>query len=339
MVPSTYPEPVPSAPFVVPPLLLVVVLVISAVAKTRDPRDTASVFDKLRLPAFLVTIRAPRLLPYGELVLAALLLFLPDGWYVVAGTVAMLLFAAYLVVVLRALTFGYPIMCGCFGKLGLGWITRQTAVRNAVLLALAVVAWLDSWRGDGVYQRLSDLGADGWWLAAVVVAVVTTAFVGRESDIPQWVPAAEDEYVPRPVPYLLLDGPSGAGSVWQLGDSAARLLVFWDPTDAGTTALADRLPVWQEALGPVRVHLVTQSEWSTAAALRPDLAEHLLGDPEGEARQRLGVFVMPGAVIVGTDRMLAGGPVEGAGEIEDLVAAAAEEIHAAGLPTDGATAQ
>ena len=339
MVRPTYPEPVPSAPFVVPPLLLVAVLVVSAVAKLRDPRDTASVFDKLRLPAFLATIRAPRLLPYGELVVAALLVFLPDGWYVVATTVALCLFAAYLVVVVRALTFGYPIMCGCFGKLGLGWITRQTAVRNAVLLAVAVVAWLDSWRGDGVFQRLSDLGTDGWWLAAVVVAMVTTAFVSRESDIPQWVPAA-DEYVPRPVPYLLLDGPSGAGSVWELGDSAARLLVFWDPADAESAELADRLPAWQEELGPVRAHLVTQSEWCAAAALRPDLADHLLGDPEGETRQRLGVFVTPGAVIVGTDRMLAGGPVEGVMGIEELVAAAAEEIRAAtAVPSDGAPAQ
>ena len=47
-VPRTYAEPVPSAPFVVPPLLLIAVLVVSGVAKLRVPADTASVFDKLR---------------------------------------------------------------------------------------------------------------------------------------------------------------------------------------------------------------------------------------------------------------------------------------------------
>jgi hypothetical protein len=329
---------VPSAPFVVPPLLLIAILLVSAMAKIRDPRDTTTVFDKLRLPAFLLTLKAPRLLPYAELVLAALLLVLPDGWYVVATSLALLLFACYLVVVVRALTFGYPIMCGCFGKLGLGWITRRTAVRNAVLLAVAVIAWLDSWQGDGVLQRLTDLGTDGWWLAGLAVAVVTTAFVVRESDIPVWVPDA-DEYVTRPVPYLVLDGPEGPGSVWQLSDTAARLLVFWDPADAETAALADRLSAWQQELRPVRAHLVAQSEWSTVAKARPDLADHLLGDPEGITQQRLGVHRVPGAVIVGTDRLLAGGPVMGVDEIEELVAAAAEEIQAAAaVPPDAAPA-
>src|SRR5262249_53780350 len=58
-LPHTYADPVPSAPFVVPPLLLIAGLLISAVAKLRDPRDTWSVFDKLRLPRFLTTLRAP----------------------------------------------------------------------------------------------------------------------------------------------------------------------------------------------------------------------------------------------------------------------------------------
>jgi hypothetical protein len=90
---------VPSAPFVVPPLLLVAVLAVSAVAKLRDPRDTRSVFDQLRIPRFLTRLRAPLLLPYGELVVAAGLMVLPGGWYVVAATLALLLFTGYVVVV------------------------------------------------------------------------------------------------------------------------------------------------------------------------------------------------------------------------------------------------
>ena len=38
------------------------------------------------------------------------------------------------------------------------------------------------------------------------------------------------------------------------------------------------------------------------------------------------------AVLLGTDRYLAGGPVTGLDDIDDLVAAAAEEIHAAAAP-------
>jgi len=139
----------------------------------------------------------------------------------------------------------------------------------------------------------------------------------------------EDEYVAQPVPYLVVDGPEGPGALWRLSDAAARLLVFWDPTAEATASLPERMPEWRRLLEPVRVHLVTQSEWSQAVAVVPHLAGDLLGDPEGEARRRLGVWEMPGAVLVGTDRLLAGGPATGITEIEELVEAAAEELQAA----------
>jgi hypothetical protein len=326
---------VPSTPFVVPPLLLVAVLVLSGVAKLRVPDDTVSVFRKLQLPAFLERMQAPRLLPFGELVLAAMLLVLPGGWYVVATTFALVLFALYLVVVARALGFGHPIVCGCFGRLGLGWITRQTVVRNSLLLAVAAITWVDSWRRDGVLQRVTDAGSDRWWLAAVALAMVTTALVVREGRQPSMPPPPEEEYLARPIPYVVLDGPDGPGALWRLSDVAARLLVFWDPTAPATEDLPDRLPEWRRVLGPVRIHLVTQSEWAQAVAVAPHLSADLLGDPGGEARQRLGMWTMPSAVLVGTDRLFAGGPVSGVQEIEELVAAAAEQLRSAALP-DGA---
>lgn len=325
----------PHAPFVVPPLLLATLLVISGVAKLRDPDDTASVFAKLRLPRFLTTIKGPLLLPYGELALAAMLLLLPGIGYLLAATATLVLFAIYLVIVVRALDFGYALTCGCFGQLGLGWITRQTAVRNGILLALALVTWVDAWRREGVISRLRDLG-DGWlWLAAVAVAIVTTAFVVRESKMPRIVRPDKEQldYFAAPTPYALVDGPDGPRTLWQLTDEAARLLVFWNPVDEETAEVADRVPGWQEALGPVRVHLVTRSEWSQAVAVRPDLADVLLGDPDGHTAGRMAVS-MPGAVLLGADRMLAGGPALGLAEIDELVAAAAAEIAAAtAVPT------
>jgi hypothetical protein len=240
------------------------------------------------------------------------------------------LFVAYLVVVVRALGFGYPLMCGCFGQLGLGWITRQTAVRNAVLVALATVTWVDSWRGDGVLERLRDLGEGWWWLAAVLAAVVTTFFVVREGEPPVFVPpdADDEDYVARPIPFSVLDGPEGPLSVWALCESAARLLVFSHPDEEADAALVDRLPAWQALLAPVRVHLVSQEEWRYAASRRPELSDDVLGDPDGETQARLGVPV-PGAVLLGTDRHLAGGPVGGLDEIEELVEAAAEQVRSA----------
>jgi hypothetical protein len=335
---------VPSTPFLVPPLLLIVILVVSAAAKLRDHQDTRSVFSKLQMPAWLFRLHAPRLLPYGELVAAALLLLLPGIGYVVATSLTLVLFVLYLVVVVRALRFGYPVRCGCFGRLGLGWITRQTAIRNAVLVLLALVAWLDSWRGEGVLGRLGGLGDDGWWLAAVAVTLLTTGFVVRESTLPaphqpsRTAADDDDPYLARPIPYGVLDGPDGPGSVWRLSDAAARLLVFWDPSRDPAPVIAERLPVWQEQLRPVRVHLVSRSEWSDACHLWPELADDLLGDPDDETRVRLQVFTRPGAVLLGTDRLLAGGPAEELEDIEELVAAAAEELRAAAAMTEPATA-
>jgi hypothetical protein len=325
---------VPSAPFVVPPLLLIVILLVSAVAKLRDPGDTGAVFAMLELPKVLLRLKAHRLLPYGELVVAALLLLLPGGWYVVAATLTLLVFLAYLVVVARALTFPYPLVCGCFGELGLGWITRRTLVRNTLLLAIASVTWVDALLrhgpDDGVLGRLQHLGDGWWWLAGVALAVLTTGLVLLEGDPPIALPAEDDgEYVPVPVPYGVVDGPDGPGALWRLTATAARFLVFYNPVDEVVDDLVGRLPSWQEQLGPVVVHLVGPAEWSVLSRHHPDLGQLLLGDPDGETRRRLGVGDLPGAVLLGTDRYLAGGPVTGLDDIDDLVAAAAEEIHAA----------
>jgi hypothetical protein len=325
---------VPSAPLVVPPLLLIVILLVSAVAKLRDPGDTGAVFVMLELPKVLLRLKAHRLLPYGELVAAAALLLLPGGWYVVAATLVLLLFLAYLVVVARALTFPYPLICGCFGELGLGWITRRTLVRNSVLLAIALVTWADALhhhgRGDGVLQRLQHLGDGWWWLAGVALAVLTTGLVLLEGDPPEALPNEDDDtYVATPVPYGVLDGPGGPGSLWGLVGTSARFLVFYNPVDEAVADLVGRVPSWQAQLAPVRVHLVGPAEWWVLQRHHPELGDLLLGDPDGETRRRLGVHDLPGAVLLGTDRYLAGGPVTGLEDIEDLVAAAAEEIQAA----------
>jgi Methylamine utilisation protein MauE len=82
-------------------MLLIVILVVSALAKLHDHPDTVSVFGKLALPRILFRLRTPRLLPYGELVVAALLVLLPGHSYLIATSLALLLFVSYLVVVLR----------------------------------------------------------------------------------------------------------------------------------------------------------------------------------------------------------------------------------------------
>jgi hypothetical protein len=316
---------VPSAPFVVPPLLLIMTLVVSAVAKIRDPRDTSSVFLQLGLPRVLLRLRVPRLLPYGELVLAGFLLLASGAWYVVATTMTLLLFVAYFLVILRAVRLPYPVRCSCFGRLGLGEVTGWTLARNAVLLALALVTWVDSWRGDGVAQRLGDLGGWAWALAGVALAAAAPAFVARARTRTTPPDADGDAYQPAPAPHGMLHGPDGPVPVRDLTDVAARFLVFGDPErDPGLT---ERASAWAARLAPVRVHVVTE-DGSTTAGAEGDL---VLLDPAGVFRDRLHA-ASPGAVLLGTDRMLAGGPVAGEDEIEGLAEAIAAELGVVGPP-------
>jgi hypothetical protein len=317
---------VASALFVVPPLLLIAVLLVSAVAKIRDPRDTTSVFRQLGIPGILLRLRAPRLLPYAELVLAALLAALPRGpWYVVAATATMLLFALYFLVILRALRLPFPVTCPCFGRLGLGQVTGLTLARNGVLLALALVTWVAAWRGDGVVQRLGRLSGRAWWIGALVVAVLVVAVVvrSRSRRSRRSGPTQEEldplAYRPRPSPAGELHGPTGPVQVWQLSDSAARMLVFCDPTYDDDVVAASR--AWAAQVAPVRVHVVAETT--------PDGSwdDDVLVDPAGAYRRALGVS-SPTAVLLGTDRMLAGGPADGVAEMTALVEAVAAELGA-----------
>ena len=135
------------APLTVPAVLLALVLLVSGVAKLADLETAAQAFTSLRLPRFLVRWKIPTLLPIGEVVLA-IALIVTSGWLaVVVDVAAVLLFVAYLVVIVRALGFGEPVTCSCFGKLGLGSVDRFTAVRNVILVALAALALADAASG------------------------------------------------------------------------------------------------------------------------------------------------------------------------------------------------
>lgn len=310
----------PTTLYVVPQVLLVAVLLISAVAKLRDPRDTTSVFRQLELPAYLIRIRAPRLLPYGELVLAAALLLPTGRWYLLSASVTLALFVSYFVVVLRALRLPYPVTCPCFGRLGLGEVNRLTLVRNGVLVALAGVAWAGAWSDDGLAEHIGHTDALGFGLGALVVALVglVVDVAKRHGRTSPPIDADPLDYQRRPVPPGVLHGPGGPVSVWELSDAEPRLLVFCDPELDREVVAAAR--GWAEQIAPVRVHLVHETD--------DDPAGDDLRDPDGAFRRAL-LTGSPGAVLVGTDRLLAGGPVEGFAEIDGLVEAMVVELGAA----------
>lgn len=172
---------------VVPLVLCAAVLILSGVAKLREPQATRDAFVALRLPQRLAESPAPALLPWGELALGALLL-LASGWLLVLATVGTsLLFLGYLAVIARALGFGEKVSCNCFGKLGEQGVTQRTLVRNAVLVATASLAALGSILGTTVPGTLTTAPGPtlGWLAMSALAGAVALLVLGHGPTAPE----------------------------------------------------------------------------------------------------------------------------------------------------------
>ncbi|KRE37876.1 hypothetical protein ASG73_09680 [Janibacter sp. Soil728] len=333
-----------ASPLILPPLLIAALLLISGAAKVRHPEETRSAFSQLRLPGLLTKTPAPSVLPWAEIGLALALLAVPAPFAVVVAVVALALFVAYLVVIVRALGFGYPVTCSCFGRLGLGEVTRRTAVRNILLVVLALLTVWSATAQDSVVMRLAAAPATAWlWLALVVltVAVVVVTFGGTKGGSLTSSAAAdrtdgtdadggpdgdldELDYSRQPLPFAALEDESGRSlPLRSLVSDGAMMLVFVSPGCGPCATPIERIPAWDELLGPVRVRAVVSLPLEAALGAVPHLAERILHDPQGTLAQIFGVGT-PGAVLLGGDGLLAGGPVQGSAEVLAFV----DDVHA-----------
>lgn len=349
----------------VPTLLLAAVLVISGVAKLQDATSVRESFITLQLPPRLTSSPAPALLPWGELILAVALLVLPGLWGILAAAAALMLCLAYLVIIVRASRFDSAVECGCLGRLGLGVVGPVTVVRNLVLVAIAAWAVVDAVRGRSVLARWLDADAVAWaWLAVAAVGVILTGlmmYAGQDrrptpteagqsasaSQLPATAATAEDiaDYERSPIPHIRLKVPSyeeSSAEEWAhlraLAMTQARLLVFINP---GCGACLPAL----NAVGPLRarigeligIHLVFAREADAHNSyVTPEaLGEEWFIDPEHVFTGTLQLS-SPGAVLLGADGYLAGGPVMGSKAVVDFFEEIAE-VLLAGQPEEPAS--
>lgn len=341
-----------ASPLILATLLIVAVLIVSAVAKLREPAASASAFQMLELPKILTRLRGPRLLPLGELVLAAGLLLAPPPLRLVCAVVAAVLMLAYTAVIARALRFPYPVTCGCFGTLGMGLVTVRTLWRNLLLVAVALLAIVDAVRHDrSLTAQLADVGATGLgWLAMTVVTAAVAWLILDRGPAPRHTPAQphtpapahhhantpppsteSGDYIREAVPYGVLETPDGRlANVREMAKSQARLLIFLSLHCHACITLREELPEFAEANPEIGVHPIYHSAVETDQI--PGGMDWLL-DPRGGLQQSFGVYGSPCAVLLGTDGLLAGGPVSGSTDVrnflEDIGAelAAAREAH------------
>jgi len=317
-------------------LILVGVLIVSGVAKLRTP-DDAEGWEALGLPAALRRDWLIRLHPVAELVLAAALLLLGGLLGIAAAVVAVLLFAAYLVMVWRARRKTPDASCACFGERQP--ITGRTLVRNGWLTLLAVISALTI----GALPLFGGAAALAiafwpWTLALAAVAVTFVLVQERTSDS---APAArtaggsgaaddaelEDYLRARTpaVPVTLADG--STVTLRQLAETKPVLLLAVSETCGSCTPVIESIDAYRALLPEVSVRFLLQSapEDSRLASADEPQTVH---DPLRYVGPSLADhWFTPTAVLLGADGMLAGGPVAGSSAIAEFVDDVYESLH------------
>ncbi|HET6967852.1 MAG TPA: thioredoxin family protein [Ornithinibacter sp.] len=337
----------PSA-LLLPVLTCAAVLIVSGAAKLRDPESVDRAFTSLGVPTSLGAPAVRRVLPWAEVALGTWLLLATGPALVVVALLTLGLFVAYLVLVSLAVRRPEPVDCGCFGALGDDRVTRVTVWRNALLVLTALLAVLAGLLGHGVISMLAEGSAWIWLAMTLLMGAVAVLVTHRSSSSPVATGAhggvgsavaevdENGDYVRQDTPVVaFLDE---EGSLFPLYDQtrrAAHLLVFLSPACGPCQRIAPQVAGWAEDLAPIRVKGVVVGEPATLEAILPTLRGHAWFDPYSIGRKAFGLST-PGAVLVGTDGMLAGGPALGEQDIVDFVAEIREHIRGAAVEVSGA---
>ncbi len=309
---------------------LAAVLLVSGAAKLRDKRATRDAFDALRVPAWIPADIAARVLPWAEIVLAAALLALPSPWSPVAAVTVLLLMLSYTAVIARALTFEEPVTCSCFGSIGRHDVDRLTLARNILLTLLAGAASWFALDGGSGPAAAADLGTEGWsaLVAAGAAAVVAVLVVGVRTSA--GASAAELlDYERQHIPYGVVTLTDGSTSTLvELARTQARLVIIVKPGCGPCVRIGAKLDEWSARLAPAIGVLAIYPDEESARDTTEHAPELAAWEPDLNVR-RVFDSGTPTAVLLGTDGMLAGGPVLGEDEVEALVAEVLGELATA----------
>lgn len=309
------------ASLVVPLVLCAAVLVVSGLAKLREPQATRDAFVALRMPPWLTRSPAPALMPWGEIALGILLL-VASGWLlVVAAAATLLLFLAYLGIIARALGFTEKVSCNCFGKLGEQGVTRRTLVRNAVLVATASLATVAAMLWVSVPVTVAGApGATLAWLAmAALAGAVALLVLGHGSAA---TPSTTRLQAGSTLPWFtFLDATTRTPvRIQETGDDKT-LLLFVSLGCGSCLRLLEDLDTLRAGHPDVTIRPVLSETWAgDPATWEPEsMRTDALLDPHGNVINLL-VQWTPTAILVDRDGKLLADPVVGEGEVRSLIA-------------------
>lgn len=306
---------------VVPLVLCAAVLLVSGVAKLREPQATRDAFLALRLPRALADSPAPALLPWGELALGVLLL-VGTGWLLLLATAAtLLLFVGYLLVIARALGFDEKVSCNCFGKLGEQGVTRRTLVRNAVLVATGVLAVAAAVLHVSVPATLLDAPGTslGWLVMAALTGALALLVLGHG---PATASATTSLREGSRLPWVtFLDVATGAPLRVPETPDEKTVLLFVSLGCGSCVRVLEDLDDLRAAHPGATIRPVLSDTWAgdpatwEPAAARTDA----LLDPHGNISQFL-VEWTPTAVLVDAQGVLLADPAVGEADVRALIA-------------------
>ena len=321
------------ASLTIPLVLCAAVLLVSGVAKLREPQATRDAFVALRLPRRLADSPAPALLPWGELGLGVLLL-VGVGWVLLLATVAtLLLFLGYLGVIARALGFPEKVSCNCFGKLGEQGGTRRTLVRNAVLVATASLATVAAVLHVSVPATLVEATGPtlGWLAMAALTGAVALLVLGHgPADAP--TAAGRPTKGSRLPWFTLLDATTRTPV--HTGDLPAErtVLLFVSLGCGSCVRVLDDLDALRAANPDVAIRAVLSDTYAgDPETWAPSVRTDGLLDPHGNVSQTL-VEWTPTAVLVDRSGTLLADPAVGEGGVRALIASAGPQPQAPAAP-------
>ena len=327
---------VPSDALALAPTILAVVLTISALGKLRSPGASTEAFRDLRVPGWLTQRFVVAGLPWSEFLLAVGLVLAGGTVGVATAVAALLLFTAYLGLVVRALGFEVPVDCSCFGAFAPGRISRRTVVRNSWFVALAAAALGISRQGSSPLERILDGRLPWWWLlgAAAVAVTVTLVMVGgpeggRLQAAPAELTVEEGDYLRTrtpAVPVTLGDG--SMTTLRQLSAKRAQLLVYVSEGCQSCLETIAAVPRWRQEMPEIDVRLMVALA-RDMTALTSRSAPSSVHDTDRLVWDSLGIQGTPAVVLLGADGLLAGGPVTGSNAVPTFI----EDVKAELLAT------
>ena len=329
---------------VLAPLALAVVLVVSGVAKLRDPAAAQAAFTALRVPDAFAAPWIRRAVPVVEIALGALLVALPGAFRVAAAVAAVGLFVAYTVLIVRAWRAPEAVDCNCFGASS-SLVTGWTVARNGLLLAAALASgWDAAVTAAPPLLRLAECGVLAWVVGAGLVGLLVATIVHRP-DAAASTPApaasqaeedAEGEYVRLPIPYGTLQRADGTEvHLHDLAHTRAVLLVWVSPTCGSCAAVIERLPGWVRDL-PVLDVVAAVHQNHLDAMLGRGFDDQVLVDTDSRVSGLFRAFGTPSAILLGADGLIAGGPVVGSPAIEQFVEQIQAQLDQEPLPEGSA---